>query len=168
MLTLVRREKCDILQSVVKEHGIDQNQEELRNPEYLKDYMESHKVSEFIQVNPLLKNLPGSSDKLVFKFDIKSTCTLADLSKLKLSVAKILNLESAALRLLGIDEGCITVTYLISPSIAGAIFTSDKKFTEKETKEFRALSVQWLKYGGHFSNFEVGFRDESHDGKYCS
>ena len=36
---------CDIFQSIVKEYCSDQSQEELKYPEYLKAYMESHKVA---------------------------------------------------------------------------------------------------------------------------
>ena len=151
---------CHIFQWIVREYGLDQGQEELKYPKYLKAYMESHKVSEFIQINPLLKKFADSSNPLTFKFDIESTCTLADLDKLKLSVTNILGLKEAALHLLDIDEGCITVTYHISPSIAGAIFTSDKKFTTK-LKEFQALSVKWMEYGGHTYTFE----DNKSDGE---
>ena len=109
-------------------------------------------MSEFIQINPLLKKFADSSNPLTFKFDIKSTCTLADLDKLKLSVTNILGLKEAALHLLDIDEDCITVTYHISPSIADVIFTSDKKFTTKEIRQFQALSVKWMEYGGRTYN----------------
>ena len=143
----------------MREYGLDQGQEELKYPKYLKAYMESHKGSEFIQINPLLKKFADSSNPLTFKFE--STCTLADLDKLKLSVTNILGLKEAALRLLDIDEGCITVMYHISPSIAGVIFTSDKKFTTKEKRQFQALSVKWMEYGGHTYTFE----DSKSDGE---
>ena len=137
---------CDIFQSIVKEHCLDQSQEELKYPEYLKVYMESHKVSEFIHINPSLKKFSGVENLLAIKFDIKSTCKLDELDKLKLSVAKILGLEKAALRLLDLDEGCVTATYLISPSIAGVIFTRNMKFTAEEVEQFQAVPVLWLKY----------------------
>ena len=151
---------CHIFQSIVKDYGLDQGQEELKYPEYLKAYMKRHKVSEFIHINPSLEKFADSSNPLYLKFDIKSTCTLHDLDKLKHSVAEILGLETAVLRLLDINEGCITTTYLISPSIADAIFTSDKKFTAKETEEFQALSVEWLKYGERTFTFGDGAAPE--------
>lgn len=150
---------CHIFQSIVREYGLDQGLVELRYPEYLKAYMEGHKVSEFIRINPLLEKFADSSHPITFKFDIESTCTLADLNKFKLSVTKILGLNEAALRLLDIDEGCITVTYNISPSIADVIFTSDKIFTAKEIKEFQAASVEWLKYDGRIYVFENQMSD---------
>lgn len=145
---------CKTFELMVKEYNLDQNQEQLKYPEHLKTYMESHKISEFIQVNPLLKKLNDESVPLVFKFDLDATCTLADHDGLKLAVAKLLDLEAAALRLLDINEGCITSTYLISPSIADVIFTSDKKFTPKEIEHFQVLSVRWLKYGERTFSFE--------------
>ena len=160
---------CHIFQSIVKDYGLDRGQEELKYPEYLKAYMERHKVSEFIHINPSLEKFSDSSNPLYLKFDIKSTCTLHDLNKLKHSVAEILGLEAAALRLLDIDEGCITTTYLISTSIADAIFTRDKKFTVKETEEFQALSVEWLKYDGHTFTFQTHTATEGrnhHDMNY--
>ena len=70
----LKKHDCHIFQWIVREYGLDQGQE--LNPEYLKAYMESHKVSEFIQINPLLKKFADSSNPLTFKFDIKSLLTL--------------------------------------------------------------------------------------------
>lgn len=147
---------CHIFQSIVRDYGLDQGQEELRYPEYLKAYMERHKVSEFIQINPMLEKFADSSNPLYLKFDIQSTCSLADLDKFKHSVAEILGLQTAVLLLLDIDKGCITVTYHISSSIAALIFTNDKEFTAKEIEKFQALSVSWMKYGRHTFTFGDG------------
>lgn len=147
---------CAIFQSIAEEYDIDQSQEQFWYPDCLKVYMESHKISEFVMVNPLLKKLVDSSSQLFLKFDIQATCTLADLDKLKLTVANLLGLEAAALRLLDINEGCVIATYLISPSIAGIVFTSDKQFTAMEKEQFLATSVQWLKYGERTFSFGRG------------
>ena len=147
---------CHIFQSIVRDFGLDQGQEELKYPEYLKAYMKSHKVSEFIRINPLLEKFSDSSNPLYLKFDVESTCSLDDINKLKHSVAEILGLEAAALHLLDIDEGCVTIMYHISPIIADEVFTSEKKFTVKEIIEFQALSVEWLKYCGRTFSFGDG------------
>ena len=102
----------------------------------------------------MLEKFADSTDPLYLKFDIESICTLDNLNNLKHSVAEILGLEAAALRLTDINDGCVTATYHISPSIADIIFTRDKKFTA--TVEFQALSVEWLKYGGRTFTFGDG------------
>ena len=147
---------CHIFQSIVRSYGLDQGQEELKYPEYLKAYMKRHKVSEFIRINPSLEEFADSSNPLYLKFDIESICTLENLNNLKHSVAEILGLEAAALRLKDIGDGCITATYHISPFIADIIFTRDKKFTANEIVEFQALLVEWLKYDGRTFRFGDG------------
>lgn len=39
---------CFVFQTIVEDYGLDEGQEALKYPEYLKAYMESHKVSELI------------------------------------------------------------------------------------------------------------------------
>ncbi len=149
-----------IFQKIVKKYNIREDQEELRYHEHLKAYIKQHKVSEFIAINPLLEKYTKDSEKLIFKFDIENVCSLAKVDKLKKSVAKIMKLNSMALQIIDIKEGCIEVTLLIPTSVANAIFTPDTEFTSQQEDEFRTASVMWLEYNGRTFNFEDGKQEE--------
>lgn len=58
-----------VLQSIMKKYKIDTNSnEDLQYPEHLKSYLEKHKISEFIMINPKLDRYKNS-ETLVLKFD---------------------------------------------------------------------------------------------------
>lgn len=78
-----------ILVKYQKKYHIDTEREELKYPEYLKAYLTRHKVSEFVEINPLSKKNTATSKKLVVKIEIESTSTLmAKIKKLKTFVAQ--------------------------------------------------------------------------------
>ena len=122
-------------------------------PEHLKAYINMHKISEFIAINPALEKHSTGSAKITFKFDIELTSKLAKVTKLQAAVAKILNLKASALQLLSIEKGCVTVTFHIPAEAADIIFGQDKEFTPKDIKDFQALSVLWLECNGSKYNF---------------
>ena len=130
------------------------DQERLNYPQYLKDYVNKHKLSEFIDIiNPLLKSFTDSSKEIILKLDIKTTSSLAKLLDIKKSLANILGLKSAALRILDIKKGCVLVTLLLPAHLADTIFSTDRKFTTEEINQFRDLSILWLKCNG--CTFEI-------------
>ena len=139
---------CEIFQFIVDTYHIDQGQDELKYPELLEAYLNRHRVSEFIKINPQLKSIASSSKELVMlKVDMESTSRLARINDLKTSIAKILQLESVTLQLLGISEGCVVVTFQIPAPIAECIFNEHTIFTEEQLKQFQSLSVVWLECG---------------------
>ncbi len=93
-------------------------------------------------------------DKMILKVDMKLLTRLSKLCELKRPIAKILNVNPSTLYLCGIEEGCVMVTYLIPVAVADVIFCKGKKFTKKEKREFRYLSVKWLKYHDRTFRFE--------------
>ena len=98
------------------------------------------------------------------KFDIKKTCNLDSLKKLKEAIANILHLQPSTLRLLSIKKGCVHVTLLIPASIADAIFTTDTTFSPEQKSRFRAASVMWIECNGHMFDFrERRTKDQSQD-----
>ena len=149
----------EIFQSMVDDFNIDQSQEKLKYPEHLDAYIKMHKLSEFEDVNPLLKKIECGSKTMILKFDIDMTCKLAKIQDLTKAVAKILSLRPSAVRLLHIEEGCVVVTLLIPAPVADFIFSSDKVFTTEEVKEFQALPTLWLKCNGHEYEF---LREQNH------
>lgn len=151
----------DIFQGIGEKYSIkEQDHEELNYSEHLKTYINRHKLSEFVELNPALENFTDVSKKLILKLDINlSFCKLADVFELNDAIAEILNLKPSALRLLSVKEGCVVVTFLIPASVAEIIFSSGVYITAKQ-EEFRALSVRWLKCGDYMFDFRgKSFRD---------
>ena len=134
----------NIFQIIVGKYQLNEGQEELKYPEHLAAYINRHKVSEFIEINPFLQKFTKTSKKLVLKFDIESTCRLSKFLDLKKAVANILHLKPSALRLLSITEGCLVATFLLPAFIAKDVFPRDNPLTQHQMQEFRALSVRWL------------------------
>ena len=112
-------------------------------PESLKAYINKHKVSEFVTVNPKLLKLTGDASEIILKFDIPVVSKIVKVLDLKRSIAKILGLEPSTLRLLSIKEGCVEATFLIPSDVAEYIFS--KKLTPWQIEQFQALPVTWLK-----------------------
>ena len=138
-----------IFQFLVDEYDIKDTRNRLKYPEYLKEYVEKHEISEFIAINPALKKVKDESSKrFVLKFDIELTCKVARIDDLLIAVAKILGLRASTLQLLGIEEGCVVVTFLIPSVVADVVFVSNKKFSTEDVEEFRASSVLWLECNG--------------------
>ena len=145
----------DIFQRVVDEYCIEDSEGKLNYPAHLRRYINRHKISEFIEINPQLEKYSVESTVIILKFDIELTCKLARVVQLQDAVAKILRLKSYALRILDISEGCVMVTFLISVVAARAIFAHDKQFTPKEIEEFQALKVLWLEFDGNTYDFST-------------
>ena len=143
----------EIFQEIAKEYNIVEDREELRYGEHLKAYVNKHKVSEFIQVNPLLKS-KQKSKKLTLKLDVENTCRLAKITQLKKSVAKILEVNPSTLQIVDCNEGCIVVTFLIPDAVADILFKVDTKFTQRQMDGFGALSVLWIECNGYTFHFE--------------
>ena len=134
----------EVFQWIVDRHHLDNGQEEFQYPQHLKAYLNSHKISEFVEINPLLKDFSDASKQMVLKVDIESTSELAKLERLRAAVAKILRLKPAALRLLDVQEGCVVVTFLIPSPVAEIIFSKHSVLTVEQVEEFRASKVIWL------------------------
>lgn len=149
----------DIFQDIIKKYDIATDRSELNYPQYVNEYIEKHKVSEFMKINPLLKPKNGS-ETLTLKYDVDYTCKLAKISELKNSLAEILDLHPSALHIIDIEEGCIVVTFHILASVAKAIFVHERVFTSQQKNAFHAASVLWLKCNGYTFNFKESDKKE--------
>ena len=139
----------DIFQYIIDTYQIDHGQEELKYHEHLKAYLEKHKVSEFIELNPHLKEVTAGSSKLILKVDVESTCRLSKIKDLESAVAEILNLNSATLQLLDISNGCVVVTFLIPTPIAEIVFHKHTVLTKKQVKILQAESILRMECNGY-------------------
>ena len=145
----------EIFETLVDHYGINDTEDRkvLDYPQHLKAYINKHKISEFITINPDLEKYATGSAKLTFKFDIELTSKVARVTKLQAGVAKILGMKAATLQLLSIEKGCVTVTFHIPAEAADIIFVHNKQFTPGDLEDFRALSVLWLECNGKKYNF---------------
>lgn len=134
-----------IYEKIMKKYGIKEDREELKYSEHLKDFINRHNISEFVKISPRLNKHMTNTTKLVLKFDIETTCTLAKMSGLEKCIAKILRVDPITLQIVDIDDGCVEVTFLIPVSVAGALFTQDTGLTPEQEDELQATSVVWLK-----------------------
>ena len=147
----------DIFQKIIEHYNIlNESQEKImqhdreRLQSYgddLKAYIEKHKISEMTKILPLEKPKNGTK-QIILKYDIKNTCKLARIKDLSEFVAKILGLHPSAFHIFDVEDGCVVVAFLISASVADALFTSDTVFTPQQEDEFRKASVLWLKCNG--------------------
>ena len=125
--------------------------EELSYPDDLEAYVNMHKLSEFVTINPKLANLEKSPSAIAtFKFDIPMTSRIAKVIDLKKGIAKILHLKSSSLRLYSVEHGCVEVKFLIPSNVAKCVF---KEVTLEQKKEFEALSV--ISYSCEFSDSDM-------------
>ncbi len=138
------------LRSFPEHYKVIEDQEVLRYQEHLNAYIKKYKISEFVQINPLLKQKNGSKE-LILKYDIETTCTLAKVSELTKLIAEI---NPSALELVDIEDGCVIVTFLIPASVADAVFTPNTVFTPQQEDELRAAKVLWLKCNGYTFDFK--------------
>jgi len=141
----------EIFKYILDTYHLDDGREEFKYPEYLKAYVEKHKVCEFVIVNPQLQKLSEASKPLTIKLDIDSTSKLSKLSKLldlKSEIANILDLKPVALQLVDIKDGCLILTFLIPAPVADHIFNKLTIFSKKRTQQFQALKVLWLECNG--------------------
>ncbi len=150
----------DIFQYILKRYKINAEQEELNYPNHIKAYIEKHTISVFTKVNPLLKSKKGSKE-LTLKVDIKTTCRLTRVVKIKKLIAEIMDLNPSALELVDIKDGCVVVTFLIPASVADAIFTPDTVFTSQQEDKLRAASVLWLKCNEYTFDLEVKTKSDN-------
>lgn len=156
----------EIFQSILEHYNVKVDQERLKYQDHLDAYIKKHKIAEFIKINPLLKTIKWSKE-LTLKFDIESTCRLAKVDELKQFLAEILDLNPSSLQIVDIQEGCITVTFMIPTSVADALFTPDTKLTSQQEEKFRAALVLWLKCNSctfHFKESEESITSSTNPG----
>ena len=164
----------NIFKKILKQFGSNEIHEDLDYPTHLKDYIEMHKIKEFVKLFPELDNpkLQKIDHTSTVVSNIKGTESLSTLEEVKGVVANILGLKASALRLYSVKKGCVLGMFLISTSIADTIFTSETVFTEEQEERFRAASVLWFECNGRKYDFRKrNENDQTHDsasGNVCS
>lgn len=144
-----------IFEKMVKKFDIDESQKALQYPTKLREYIEKHTISEFIELHPVLNSYTDGTKELVLILDIEMTCKFSKIVDLGRTVAHIMNLDQSALLIHNIGQCCVIVTFLIPNSVADIIFTghSSEIFSLDEKLKFQKLSVQELKCNGYTFDF---------------
>ena len=142
----------DIYLRIANKYKIDIKQEKSEYLKHLSDYVNKHRISELVQLLPTLSNytekMADVSKTLVFKLNIKLSCKLADLIELKSAIARVLGFNPTALRLVGVNEGSVLVTFLVPALAADLVFVQGKIVTPQTREELFALSVLSIEYDG--------------------
>ena len=152
----------EIFEMVLERYGSKEDQERLNYPVNLKEFIEQHKIEEFIElnpelINPRLQELGNDSKTIKIKFNIKETQSLRTLKEVTNAVANILWIRASTLRLCGVEKGCVLETLLISNSIADKIFTREREFLPEQEVLFRTALVSWLECN-KFHNFKLYYK----------
>ena len=123
----------------------EEKDEALNYPYYLKDYANKHKLSEFLEINPKLKEIINTSKNILqIKFNTQESDKLIKVLELQQSLAPLLEVKPSALQILNIEQGCVIVTFLIPPRAAKVAFQHVREFTPEQLSR---LSVKWIKLG---------------------
>lgn len=142
-----------IFERVIKKFKIERSQECFDYPERLRAYVEKHRISEFIELKPILGELTTDKKQLVLVLDIESTCRLAQLMDIERAVGKIMGLKPSALLIHDIREACVIVTFLVTLAVAEFIFKGNDVFSHEQRIKFHKLSVQRLECNGYTYDF---------------
>lgn len=151
--------KCELYYGIIDNFALDENEEIFQYSQFLKDYINKHKLSEIIEINPKLKAVvdmeAAKTAVTLIKLDISSTTPhLTDVVDIVKSVAGIIGLNPSEVKIADIKDGCVMITLHIPADFANSVFTKEKKFTVEEVEKFRALSVMWIESNGHVYKFE--------------
>lgn len=140
---------CEIYQSIVGEFGTRKDHDKMNHYfEHLQDYIDRHKLLEYLELHPSRKGT-DPSNKLFLRLNFDMTMRISELLEWRVSFAAVLGLWETTLRMYGVEEGSnsesVVVIFLIPTIIAEEVF-NDLKLTAQQIAEFRALSVQWMRY----------------------
>ena len=134
----------NIFECIISEYDLDHNQEKLQYKNHFKLFVEKHKVSEFIAMNPVLAKYNDASDvkEVIFKLNMETfSCPLSRVRDITFSIAEILDLTPSSLRLLDIKDGCMEVTFLVPGYEADQLFSNNWKHIFEQSERLLAVSV---------------------------
>ena len=98
----------EVFEFMIDEYDLDKNNEKLQYTEHFVSYIQSHKVSEFVKINPLLSKYIAKPGMTTLVLDVNITqCSLSKVGAFKEVVATSLDVKPTALRLLNSSEAAI-------------------------------------------------------------
>lgn len=128
--------------------------EDLKYAQYFHQYIEKNNVSEFIRINPKLKEYcTEESSKLIIKLNLKHTEKFSKVMDTKYCIAAMYKIQPSLLRIVDIREGCVEVTLLIPTHIAKILFHPDANITAQQEIGLKNMSVMRLQCNRYTLNF---------------
>ena len=142
----------NVFEQIINKFEIDKTQEELKYPEKLRQYVEKHTVSEFMEIHPVLNQYTDDTKKLVIILDVKQiTDPMSEVLDIGQALAHIMKLDQCQLLIHNIGGGSVTVTFLIPTFVADCMFSGQKEciFSQEQIEELRKISIKMLKCNGY-------------------
>ena len=142
----------NVFEQIINKFEIDKTQEELKYPEKLRQYVEKHTVSEFMEIHPVLNRYTDDTKKLVIILDVKQiTDSISEMLDIGQALAHIMKLDQCQLLIHNIGGGSVTVTFLIPAFVADYMFSGQKEciFSQEQIEELRKISIKMLKCNGY-------------------
>lgn len=150
---------CEIFKHMFLRFGGDAGKKEWEDySAHLDDYVQKHKIVEFIKINPDLRvHHSDSTSTVTLKIDLDTLSPLKDILTIQIHFADILEINYSNLVLVDIKEGCVRLSFLIPASVAETTFAPNKTFTMEQIRALKELSIKWLICNDRCLHFEVHY-----------
>lgn len=143
--------KCEILYSVVDHCGDESDQARVDYQKQLQIFFNKQKVSE-VPEELMSSSSIELQDKMPIKLDKENPLWTA-ITDLEFRICEILGIMPSALLIIGVQEGCVEITFSIPKHISQQIF--NKPLTRVQQDHFREACVLRLACGHVQLTFEV-------------
>lgn len=145
--------KCEILYSVVDHCGDESDQARVKDyQKQLQIFFNKRKVSEVPEELMSSSSIDELRDKMLIKLDKENPLWTA-ITDLEFRICEILGIMPSALLIIGVQEGCVEITFSIPKHISQQIF--NKPLTRVQQDHFREACVLRLACGHVQLTFEV-------------
>lgn len=143
----------EIPQHLEGEFQLCLREKNMKYPEQCRIYVEMHKMSELVLVQPVLRRIIDDFRELTLLLGIEATSRVSRLLDIRKGVADILGLRHYALLYHKIRKDCKAATFLLPTSVAQFIFVSEEIFTQGQVMGFQAWLVQRMECNGYQFDF---------------
>ena len=143
----------------MKKYRIESDCEDLKYREHLTKYLNKHNMSEMVVLGKKLAKPTNDSEEVQIKLEIEGTKKVECIPTLHYQICDLLNATPPTLQIFSIEEGCLTVSFLVPANFSNDIM---EKFKKKK-KECRSLSILWIRCKGQI----IDLRDPDY-GECCS
>jgi hypothetical protein len=136
-----------IYENLIEHFELDREQKALRYTEEFKDYVERHRISELVDLAPVLSKFTDDKMEIIIVLDIDSMGMSKKLVVLQNKVGTVMNVPPAKILIYKIGKGCVVVTFLIPQAyLEDLVVAPLRAGTVTSLKKEHILS---MKFGGH-------------------
>ena len=137
--------KCEVFYSIVDHFGDESDQARVKEyQKQLEIFFSKRKVSEVPEELMSSSSIDVMRDKMLIKLD-KENPPWTAITDLEFKICEILGIMPSVLLIIGIQEGCVEITFSIPKHISQQIFR--KPLTKEQQQQFRAASILRLSCG---------------------